>query len=54
MSALDAAVRRLRSAIEDEGVCPRYHRAQMSRLQHEWPVLWTAIEKVLAADGQEA
>ena len=34
-------------AIEDEGVSPSFHLATMQRHRQEWPVLWSAIDKLM-------
>lgn len=44
----EAAVIRLRSAINDEGRNPGYHHSQIMRLRKEWPILWEAILGVIA------
>lgn len=43
----DAAIEKLRRAIEDEGVSPAYHRAELSRMRLQWPALWSAIDAVI-------
>jgi hypothetical protein len=44
-----AAIEELRSAIEDEGRAPEYHRAMMVRHRTEWPTFWRAIDRLLEA-----
>lgn len=40
----------LRAAIRDEGPAPELHRAVMARHRREWPVLWEALDDLLAED----
>ena len=46
---LRAALRDLQVAVQDEGPAPRYHRDILARHRHEWPTLWHAIDRILAA-----
>lgn len=43
MTAIDA----LRTAIQDQGPFPGYHRYVMARHREEWPALWAAIDQLL-------
>lgn len=38
----------LRKALEDEGPAPSFHRLLMKKHRAEWPVLWKAIDLILA------
>ena len=42
-----AAAKAIRSAIEDEGAHPRYHRTVLRRHRQEWPTLWFEIDALL-------
>lgn len=46
---MDEAVDLLARAITDEGPVPMYHRIVMDRARKEWPTLWHAIDRILAA-----
>ena len=43
--AIDALV----TAVLYEGANPAYHRETMARHRKEWPVLWSAIDAVIAS-----
>jgi PAS domain-containing protein len=47
IAELEAALREIRTAVEDEGVQPRHHRRVMARHEQEWPTLWKAIRRAL-------
>jgi hypothetical protein len=36
-------------AIKEEGVNPQHHREVMTKHRKEWPTLWRAIDRLLAA-----
>lgn len=42
------AVQQMKEAITNKGSHPKYHERVMLRHQWEWPVLWEAINSILA------
>lgn len=43
----EAAIEKIRRAIENPGSHPAYHREVMTRHRKEWPVLWRAIDELM-------
>ena len=48
----DRKIDALRKAIMDEGSHPLHHREVMARHRREWPVLWRAIDQLVAAQKE--
>ena len=48
MTDIDAAIKRVRSAIYDCGPRPDYHLSVMTRHRSEWPHFWEALDALLA------
>ena len=45
----DRKIDALRKAVMFQGSHPLHHRQVMARHRKEWPVLWKAIDQLLAA-----
>lgn len=41
------AIQNLKLAIEDEGINPHYHKAQINRLREEWPSLMNSLDDLI-------
>lgn len=46
---LEHAAYEVRRALREEGRQPQWHRSLMARHRAEWPVLWAALDQLLAA-----
>lgn len=51
MNERDEAIQRLREAVFNKGRRSKYHDAIEFRHRKEWPVLWKAIDRVLASSS---
>ena len=46
----DIDIARLRKAVNNKGINPKFHDKLMARHRKEWPQLWVAIDALLKAD----
>lgn len=49
-SRTDIAIVRLRKAVNNKGINPKFHDKLMKKHRSEWPELWVAIDALLKAD----
>lgn len=49
-SRSDIAIMRLRKAVFNKGINPKFHDKLMKKHRSEWPELWVAIDALLKAD----
>jgi hypothetical protein len=50
ISRTDPAISRLKRAVNNKGINPKFHDKLMKKHRKEWPELWAAIDAILKED----